>query len=121
MSDDQESVRNTLLDLHRGLLSQHEKLQQINCTDESFRELILAIQLLLDKSAELVAETATAYLPCLAIKAIATRLSLASSQDDSASGALARGEGLSQLKIVNRSAARPFPNARHSSQAPGMA
>ncbi|WP_160328335.1 hypothetical protein [Pseudomonas sp. EpS/L25] len=63
MNNDEESVRNALLDLHRGLLNQQDKLQQINCTDESFCELILAIQLLLDKSAELVAETATVYLP----------------------------------------------------------
>ncbi len=63
LSDEEMKARQELIELHRMLVERYESLIQIECTDESFNQLISSVKLLVQNSAELVAETATAYFP----------------------------------------------------------
>lgn len=63
LSDEEMEARQELIELHRMLVEQYESLRQIDCTDENFSQLIDSVRLLVQNSAELVAETATAYFP----------------------------------------------------------
>lgn len=60
---EQQHLRDELLELHRKLVAQYEALRLISCEDEDFNQLLRSIQTLVGRSADLVAETASVYLP----------------------------------------------------------
>lgn len=63
LGDEESEARQELIELHQKMVEQYEVLRCINCADENFAQLIISIQLLIEQSAELVAEVAAAFYP----------------------------------------------------------